>query len=70
LTSWLRKKGEKNMINVICNECGRVWVSPPILGPVACPECKSQNVTVGTKIKIRSLSQTKNRKRLGVIEEA
>lgn len=33
------------MITVICNECGRVWEAPVILGPAACPQCKSKNVS-------------------------
>lgn len=37
------------MITVICNECGRVWTAPVILGPIACPQCASKEVSVAVK---------------------
>jgi len=42
------ESGEKK-ITAICNECGRVWEAPVILGMVTCTECGSENVSVAIR---------------------
>jgi len=32
------------MIELICKDCGEVFMSPVILGITDCPECGSKNV--------------------------